>query len=80
MIEDMTARKLGSHTQKNHIYSCKRFAAFLRRSSDTATADVSSRCCPCCGGRMVIIETFTRGCQPMHRPTTPELTIRIDTS
>ena len=32
MIEDMTARKLGSHTQKSHIYSCKRFAAFLQRS------------------------------------------------
>ena len=42
--------------------------------------DVSSRRCPCCGGRMVIIETFARGCQPMHRPTPPELTIRIDTS
>ena len=39
MIEDMTARKLSSHTQKSHIYSCKRFAAFLRRSPDTATAE-----------------------------------------
>ena len=25
--------------------------------------------CPCCGGRMIIIETFARGCQPKHRPT-----------
>ena len=25
--------------------------------------------CPCCGGRMIIIETFARGCQPRHRPT-----------
>jgi hypothetical protein len=33
--------------------------------------------CPCCGGRMVIIETFERGCTPRHRPTIP---IRIDTS
>ena len=39
MIEDMTARKLGSHTQKSHIYGCKRFAAFLQRSPDTATAE-----------------------------------------
>ena len=31
MIEDMTARKLGAHTQRSHIYSCKRFAAFLKR-------------------------------------------------
>jgi hypothetical protein len=33
--------------------------------------------CPCCGGRMIIIETFARGCTPMHRPTP---VIRIDTS
>jgi integrase/recombinase XerD len=30
MIEDMNARKLGSHTQTGHIRSCKRFAAFLQ--------------------------------------------------
>jgi site-specific recombinase XerD len=39
MIEDMNARKLGSHTQRSHISSCKRFAAFLKRSLDTATAE-----------------------------------------
>ena len=39
MIEDMNARKLGAHTQRGHIYSCKRFAAFLKRSPDTATAE-----------------------------------------
>ena len=39
MIEDMTARKLGPYSQRSHIYSCKRFAAFLKRSPDTATAD-----------------------------------------
>ena len=39
MIEDMAARKLGSHSQRSHIDSCKRFAAFLNRSPDTATAD-----------------------------------------
>jgi len=39
MIEDMAARKLGPHTQRSHISSCKRFAAFLKRSPDTATAD-----------------------------------------
>ncbi len=32
--------------------------------------------CPCCRGRMVIIETFAHGCQPKHAPAT----IRIDTS
>ena len=39
MIEDMNARKLGAGTQRGHIRSCKRFAAFLKRSPDTATAE-----------------------------------------
>jgi integrase/recombinase XerD len=39
MIEDMAARKLNPHTQRSHIYSCKRFTAWLKRSPDTATAD-----------------------------------------
>jgi hypothetical protein len=36
--------------------------------------------CPCCGARMIIIETFARGCQPKHRPTPMAVAIRIDTS
>ena len=39
MIEDMNGRKLGKHTQRGHISSCKRFTAFLKRSPDTATAE-----------------------------------------
>ena len=39
MIEDMNSRQLGAHTQRSHIYSCKRFAAFLERSPDTATLE-----------------------------------------
>jgi integrase/recombinase XerD len=39
MIEDMNARKLCTGTQKGHIRSCKQFAAFLKRSPDTATAE-----------------------------------------
>jgi integrase/recombinase XerD len=39
MIEDMNSRKLGSHTQRSHISNCKRFAAFLKRSPDTATRE-----------------------------------------
>src|SRR6476619_5060408 len=37
------------------------------------------RPCPCCGSRMIIIETFARGCEPKYRPT-PPAAIRIDTS
>jgi putative transposase/transposase-like zinc-binding protein len=33
--------------------------------------------CPCCGGRMIVIETFDRGATPRTRPSSP---IRIDTS
>jgi integrase/recombinase XerD len=39
MIEDMAARKLNPHTQRSHIHSCKRFAAWLKRSPDTAMPD-----------------------------------------
>ena len=39
MIEDMNSRKLGRHTQRGHIYSCKRLAAFLKRSPETATRE-----------------------------------------
>ena len=39
MIEDMNARKLGAGTHNGHIRSCKRFAAVLKRSPDTATAE-----------------------------------------
>jgi hypothetical protein len=36
--------------------------------------------CPCCGGRMIIIETFRRGTTPRCRPAPPPAAIRIDTS
>jgi Putative transposase/Transposase zinc-binding domain len=36
-----------------------------------------SQPCPCCGGRMIIIETFEPGCSPRTHPVNP---IRIDTS
>jgi hypothetical protein len=36
--------------------------------------------CPCCGGRMLIIETFARGSEPNYRPVTAPLVIRIHTS
>ena len=52
-------------------------------TSEAAAADephVLPRPCPCCGGRMIIIESFARGCQPTHRPTPTSQEIRIDTS
>jgi len=38
------------------------------------------RPCPCCGGRMIVIEIFAPGCQPSHRPVRQPSMIRIDTS
>jgi putative transposase/transposase-like zinc-binding protein len=52
-------------------------------SPETSAADqpcMLPRPCPCCGGRMFIIETFAPGCQPKHRPTPAAAAIRIDTS
>jgi ssDNA-binding Zn-finger/Zn-ribbon topoisomerase 1 len=51
--------------------------------SEATTTDeprVLPRPCPCCGGRMIIIETFARGCQPRYHPTPASQEIRIDTS
>ena len=39
MIADMTARNLGPASQSNHLRACKRFAAWLGRSPETATPD-----------------------------------------
>jgi hypothetical protein len=36
--------------------------------------------CPCCGGRMIIIEIFEPGATPRHRPTRPATLFRVDTS
>ena len=54
-------------------------------ASDAAGPEVDepqalSHPCPCCGGRMIIIETFERGCSPRYRPTAPLAAIRLDTS
>ncbi|HUB47897.1 MAG TPA: IS91 family transposase [Acetobacteraceae bacterium] len=53
-----------------------------RQPDDTSGADdgetqPSPYPCPCCGGRMIVIETFERGCTPRHQPTKP---MRIDSS
>ena len=44
-----------------------------------APTDSPTQPCPCCGGRMMIIETFERGSSPRYRPP-PQTAISIDTS
>jgi hypothetical protein len=36
--------------------------------------------CPCCGGRMLVIEVFARGGAPRYRPQPAATPISIDTS
>jgi hypothetical protein len=46
-------------------------------AADGNEPQTPSHPCPCCGGRMIVIETFERGCSPRTRPAS---VIRIDTS
>ena len=48
-------------------------------STDASEPPTPEHPCPCCGGRMIIIETFERGSTPRYGPT-PPTAIRIDTS
>ena len=50
------------------------------QTSETEPPQPLAHPCPCCGGRMLIIETFEAGRQPRHQPATPVVVIRIDTS
>jgi hypothetical protein len=49
----------------------------LEPCAETKTDDKPARACPCCGGRMVLIEIFERGSHPR---TAPARVIRIDSS
>jgi hypothetical protein len=50
-------------------------------SSKAATAGQACTLpCPCCGGRMLIIEFFEPGCEPKNRPSSTPRVVRIDTS
>jgi Putative transposase len=56
-------------------------AAADREPASTNTDDlVHSHRCPCCGGRMIIVETFEPGTTPRTRPATLALTIGFDSS
>jgi hypothetical protein len=49
-------------------------------SQQTAEPQAERHPCPSCGGPMIIIERFERGCQPKHQPSPVPAAIRIDTS
>ena len=71
-----------------NIERARQLLAAPSRSKDPETPNATAtdeqhilpRPCPCCGGRMIIIETFERRCEPKYRPTPTPVTIRIDSS
>jgi hypothetical protein len=79
---------LASGTRAANIARARQLLAVPVRSEPPDTSEPAAidearmlpRPCPCCGGRMFIIETFARGCEPKHRPTPTPAAIRIDTS
>ena len=77
-----------SGTRADNIARARRLLdvpAAQPEAGDTNCAEANepkplSHPCPCCGGRMIIIETFQRGSSPRYRPATSTAVIRIDTS
>jgi hypothetical protein len=49
-------------------------------STGDAADDTLDPPCPCCGGRMRIIEVFKRGQTPQHQPSPRPIASKIDTS
>jgi len=70
-----------THTGKSTL-ATEALAAFLGRSPDTVTGDDLRQFlpCPCCGGRMRIIEVFQPGAMPHAHASPAAAVIRIDTS
>jgi len=79
---------LASGTRADNIARARRLLdvqAAQPEAADTKCAEANepkplSHPCPCCGGRMITIERFQRGCSPRYRPTTSTAVIRIGTS
>src|SRR5258708_2589063 len=78
---------LANGNRSENIAHARELLAAPARPKETETPEaaleqsgVLPQPCPCCGGRMIVIETFPRGCEPKHRSTPPPAAIRIDTS
>jgi hypothetical protein len=73
---------LASGTRADNIARARELLAVSNSQAEpaAAAADPGKPICPCCGGRMIIIEVFERGATPRHRPTASPTAIKIDTS
>jgi hypothetical protein len=73
-------KRVPSH-QSNIARARELLAASKAEGQPTeAAVDHGKPDCPCCGGRMIIIEVFERGATPRYRPTAPTIVSRLDTS
>jgi len=68
----------------DNIARARELLKMAAADSEPASANTDdllhSHRCPCCGGRMIIIETFERGTTPRTRPSTLALAIGFDSS
>ena len=73
---------LASGTRADNIARARELLAVSNSQAEftAAAVDAGKPTCPCCGGRMIVIEVFERGATPRHRPTAPTNVIRVDTS
>jgi Putative transposase/Transposase zinc-binding domain len=74
---------LASGTRSDNIERARRLLdvpAEQHEAADDRRAEEAELSCPCCGGRMIVIETFQRGASPRWRPAASTAVIRIDTS
>jgi len=71
---------LARGTCADNIARARELLAVRDREDEPIVVDTAKLPCPCCGGRMIVIELFERGATPRHRPTAPTSAIRIDTS
>ena len=85
---DAAVGLLASRTRADNIAQARRLLdvpATQPEAGDANGAEANepkplSHPCPCCGGRMIIIERFRRDSSPRYRPATSAAVIRIDTS
>ena len=66
---------LASGTRADNIARARVLLAVSKSEGQptAAAVDHGKPTCPCCGGRMIIIEVFERGATPRHRPTAPPI-------
>src|SRR5258708_35150369 len=78
--------RLANGNRPENIAHTRELPAVPARPKETETPEaaideprVLPRPCPCCGARLIVIETFERCCEPQPPPTPAPAAIRIDT-